>query len=113
MQEAGNGFPVRGGNACRDELDTRVVRGQAGWGELDSLRGQLDEHRPAVARMLTPLYPPGSFEPVDQHGDGAGGERQPVAELALRERPSRFKVLERVQTGGADAADNSDGADNG
>jgi hypothetical protein len=46
--------------------------------------------------MLTPLYPPGSFEPVDQHGDGAGGKRQPVAELALRERARRFEVLERV-----------------
>ena len=53
--------------------------------------------------MRAAVHPSGPLQPVDQHGDGAGGEGQPLAEISLGERAVRLQVLERVQVGGADA----------
>jgi len=66
-------------------------------------RRQLDQHVAPVARVRAAVHPPGPLQPVDQHGDGAGGQRQPVAEVFLGERAVRLQVLKRIQVGGADA----------
>jgi hypothetical protein len=66
-------------------------------------RGQLDQHEATVARMGAAVHPPGPLQPVDQHGDGAGSQRQPVAEVLLGERAVRLQMLERIQVGRADA----------
>ena len=66
-------------------------------------RRQLDQHVAPVARVWAAVHPPGPLQSVDQHGDGAGGQRQPLAEVPLGQRAVRLQVLERVQVGGADA----------
>ena len=96
LKEAGDGFPVGGRNAGRDCLDPGVVSSQAGRGSLGGLRAEFDQDGPAVAGMRATADPPGSFKPVDQHGDRPGGQGEPGAEFALRQRSRGFKVLERV-----------------
>jgi hypothetical protein len=49
-------------------------------------RGQLDQHEATVARVRAAVHPPGPLQPVDQHGDGAGGQGQPLAEVPLGQR---------------------------
>jgi len=66
-------------------------------------RRQLDQHVAPVARVRTAAHPPGPLQSVDQHGDGAGGQRQPLAEVPLGQRAVRLQVLKCVQIGGADA----------
>jgi hypothetical protein len=80
-----------------------MVGGQAFGRARRGERRQLDQHVAPVARVRAAVHPPGPLEPVDQHGDGAGGEREPVAEVPLGQRAVRLQVLERVQVGGADA----------
>jgi hypothetical protein len=102
-QERGHGLALRGGHPGGKGPDPGVVGGQAfrraGCGE----RGQLDQHVAPVARVRASVHPPGPLQPVDQHGDGAGGQGQPLAEVPLGKRAVRLQVLERVQVGGADA----------
>jgi hypothetical protein len=80
-----------------------MVGGQAVRRARRGERGQLDQHVAPVARVRAAVYPPGSLQPVDQHGDRAGGQRQPLAEVPLGKRAVRLQVLERVQVRAADA----------
>ena len=80
-----------------------MVGGQAFRRACRGERGKLDQHVAPVARVRAAVHPPGPLQPVDQHGDGAGGQRQPVAEVFLGERAVRLQVLERIQVGGANA----------
>ncbi len=59
--------------------------------------GQLDDDVPPVGRMRPSPHQPGSLEAVGEHRDGAGRQRQPLAQLALGQRPGGLEMFERVE----------------
>jgi hypothetical protein len=52
-----------------------------------------------VRLALDPAQP---LEAIDESGHGAGAERQPVAQLARRDRPRRLDVVHGLELGGPD-----------
>ena len=67
---AGPYVPIRVGES---RPDPGVVDGQPLWRAGRRLRRQLDQDVAPVIGMRATVYPPGALQPVDQHGDGAGG----------------------------------------
>jgi hypothetical protein len=99
----GDGLPLRRGEPGVEGVDGPVERLVERLQREEPLLPELHQDAPAVAGVRRAAGEAGPGEPVDDPGDGAGGEAGGRGELAGGPAPARRQEREHLQVGAGQA----------